>query len=242
MIEKIAALSILVNVILAGGKIIVGFISRSTAVLAEGIHSFVDVFSSFVSFWGIKISKKPADQKHPYGYFKFEVLAGLIVTLILFLTGIYILYEAYQKFKNPSPIGMPNLALIVMAFSAIINEVLARLKINYGEKENSVVLLSDGIHSRVDVFSSLSVFAGLFLTKYWVFADPLLAFLIGIYIIKESFSLGKEAADSLLDVSASPEVEEKIKEIVKKQGIHLESLKTQKKGAVFYCKFRNYIT
>ena len=83
------------------------------------------------------------------------------------------------------------------------------------------------------MFFSLAVFAGLIFAKYWTLADPFLAFLIGIYVIKESFSLGKEAIDSLLDTSAPPEVEEKIKKIVKEQGIHLESLITQKKGSVF---------
>jgi len=232
MKEKIAQISILANMFLAGGKIAVGFISNSSAVLAEGIHSFMDIFSSLISFFGIKISKKPADEKHPYGHFKFEVLAGFFITLILFGTGMGIIYEAYQKFLNPSLIKIPVLAFSVMIFSVIINEIMARLKIHLGKKENSVALLSDGFHSRIDVFSSLAVFAGLFLTNYWLWADALLAFLIGFYIIKESFSIGKEAVDSLLDVSAGEEIEEKIKSIAKKENIEINSLKTQKKGSI----------
>lgn len=128
---------------------------------------------------------------------------------------------------------MPIIALLVMAISVIINAIMSELKIHYGKKENSIALISDGIHSRIDVLSSLGVFIGLILANYWVFIDQLLAFLIGLYIIKESFSLGKEAIDSLLDVSAPPEIEEKIKEIIKRKGIKLESLKTQKKGSVY---------
>jgi cation diffusion facilitator family transporter len=233
MKEKIAKISILANVILTGGKIAAGVLSNSASVLAEGIHSLMDVFSSLISFWGIKVSKTPADKEHPYGHFKFEVLAGFLITLILFGTGLAILYEAYQKFKNPSLIKIPVLALSVMIFSAIINEMMARLKIYFGQKENSVALISDGVHSRVDVFSSLAVFVGLLLHKYWLYTDSVLAFLIGLYIIKESFSIGKEAIDSLLDVSAPPEVEEKIKEIAKSQEIEISDLKTQKKGSVF---------
>jgi len=233
MKEKIAKISILANVILAGGKITVGIFSNSASVLAEGIHSLTDVFSSLISFFGIKISKKPADKKHPYGHFKFEVLAGFLITLILFGTSLGIIFEAYQKFKNPSLIKIPILALSVMIFSAIVNEIMSRLKIHFGKKENSVALISDGVHSRVDVFASLVVFVGLILNKYWIFTDSVLAFLIALYIIKESFSIGKEAIDSLLDVSAPPEVEEKIKEIAKSQGIEISDLKTQKKGSVF---------
>jgi len=231
MKEKIAIISILTNTILAVGKIAVGFISSSSAILAEGIHSLMDIFSSIIGYLGIKISKKPEDQKHPYGHYKFEVLAGFLITLILFGTGVGIIYEAYQKFLNPSLIKLPILAFSVMAFSVLINEIVARLKINFGKKENSIALLSDGFHSRIDVISSLAVFIGLFLTKYWLYTDSVLAILIGLYVVKESFSLGKEAVDSLLDVSAGPEIEEKIKTIAKRENIEINSLKTQKKGS-----------
>ncbi len=231
MKEKIAAISILANIVLAGGKIAVGIVSSSAAILAEGLHSFMDIFSSAVGYIGIKISAKPEDKKHPYGHYKFEVLAGFFITLILLGTGAGIIYESYQKFLSPSLIKIPVLAFGVMIFSALVNEIMARLKIHFGKKENSMALLSDGFHSRVDVFTSLAVFAGLFLTKYWLYTDSVLAFLIGAYIIKESFSLGKEAVDSLLDVSAGPEIEEKIKSIAKVQKIEISSLKTQKKGS-----------
>ena len=231
MKEKIAVISILANMVLAGVKIAVGFISNSSAILAEGTHSFMDIFSSATGYIGIKISRKPEDQKHPYGHYKFEVLAGFFITLILFGTGAGIIYEAYQKFLNPSLIKIPVLAFGIMIFSALVNEIMARLKIHFGKKENSIALLSDGSHSKVDVYASVAVFIGLFLSKYWVSVDSLLALFIGLYIIKQSFSLGKEAVDSLLDVSASPEIEEKIKKIAEKENVEVDSLKTQKKGS-----------
>jgi len=231
MKEKVAVTSILANVILSGGKIIVGVFSGSAAILAEGIHSFMDIFSSAVGYIGIRISKKPSDQEHPYGHYKFEVLAGAIITIILLATGVGIIYEAYQSFLDPEKVKISYLAFGIMIFSVAVNEIMARIKIHYGKKESSISLLSDGFHSRIDVYTSLAVFASLFLTKYWVYADSLLAFLIGAYIIKKSFSLGKEAVDSLLDVSAGKEIEEKIKVIAKTQNIEISSLKTQKKGS-----------
>jgi len=233
MKEKIASLAVFANLLLAIGKISIGFIAGAASVFAEGIHSAMDVLSSGISFIGIKIAKKPVDEKHPYGHYKFEVLSGLIITIILFLTGAFIFYDSLREIQNPSPINIGYLALGVMLISAIVNEFMARLKIKYGKKENSISLLSDGIHSRVDVWASVVVLAGLLLTKYfgWIYADPILAMLIGLYIIKESFSLGKEATDSLLDVSAGKEVEDKIKEIAKEQNIEISDLKTQKKGS-----------
>jgi len=231
MKEIISILAIIVNILLTAGKIFVGVITGSALILSEGLHSLSDIFASAIAYAGMKISRKPEDKKHPYGHFKFEVLSGLIITLIIFIAGLSAIYEAYKKFITPDKIQFSILAFGVMFITAGVNEIMARLKINFGKKENSIALISDGIHSRIDVWVSLGVVAGLIVAKYWLYADALFALLIGIYIIKESFSLGKEAIDSLLDVSADPEIEEKIKEIAKKENIEIDSLKTQKKGS-----------
>ena len=231
MKEKVAVISILVNAVLAGSKITVGIFSNSVAILAAGIDSFMDIFTSTIGYAGIKMANKPSDKKHPYGHYKFEVLTGTIITIILLATGIGIIYKAYQGFLNPGKIEINYLAFGVMIFSVIVNEIMARIKIHFGKKENSISLLSDGVHSKVDVYSSIIVLVGLFLTKYWIYADSLLAFIIGLYIVKESFSLGREAVDSLLDVSAGEEIEKEIKTIAGLQNIEIFSLKTQKKGS-----------
>lgn len=232
MKEKIATISILANVILAIGKITVGIFSNSAAILAAGLDSFADIFSSIISFIGIKISGKPADEEHPYGHYKFEVLGGAIITLIILATGIGIIYDACQNFFKPANIAISYLSFGVMFFSVLINEVMSRLKIYYGKKEGSVSLLSDGIHSKIDVYTSLAILVGLFFTKYWIYADAILALLMGAYIIKEAFAIGKEAISSLLDVSAGAEIEAKIKSIAKWQNIEIDNLKTQKKGLI----------
>ncbi|BFT94165.1 MAG: cation diffusion facilitator family transporter [Minisyncoccus archaeiphilus] len=232
MKERIATISIFINIFLAGGKITVGFFSGSAAIMADGIHSFVDIFSSIVSYIGIRVSQRPPDKKHPYGHYKSEVLAGFIIMLILLVTGIGIIYDAYQSFMNPAGLDIGYLAFGVMTISAIFNEVMARIKIHYGKKENSISLISDGFHSRVDVYASLAVLFSLLLSSYWLYADPLLASLIGLYIIIKSFSLGKEAMDSLMDVSAGESIEQGIKDLVSNSGIELLDLKTQRKGSV----------
>jgi len=232
MKEKIAGLSVFANLILAIGKILAGFLAKSASVLAEGIHSAMDVISSGISLIGIKISKKPVDKKHPYGHYKFEVLSGLIITILLFATGIWILYKAYKGFINPEIVSISYLSLGIMLLSVGLNEIMSRLKMYYGKKENSISLLSDGVHDRIDVYTSIAVLIGLLIMPYWIYIDSILAFLIGLYILKKSFSLGKEATDSLLDVSAGEEIEKDIKAIIKKENIEISDLRTQKKGAI----------
>jgi len=142
------------------------------------------------------------------------------------------IYEAYKGFLNPEIVSISYLAIAVMLISAVLNEVTARLKIYYGKKENSISLLSDGVHDRVDVYASIAVLVGLIIMPYWIYIDSILALLIGLYILKESFSLGKEATDSLLDISAGEEIENQITQIAKKQNIKISEIKTQKKGSV----------
>jgi cation diffusion facilitator family transporter len=231
MKEKIAIISILANVILAGSKILIGYISHSASILAEGFHSLTDIFSSLIGYFGIKTAQKPLDKEHPYGHYKFEVLGGVIITLILLATGLGVVYDAYRNFLMSEKLQVGYLGFSIMLLSVMINYATSKIKIYYGKKENSFTLLADGSHDRADVLVSAAVLVGLFLSKYWIYADSILAFLIGLYIIKESFVLGKEAVDSLLDVSAGEEIENKIRSIVKENNIETLSLKTQKKGS-----------
>jgi len=232
MKEKISFIGVLVNLFLSIGKITIGTLSKSSSVLADGVHSGVDVFSSLINLFGIKAAQKPVDEKHPYGHYKIEVLTGLVITIIVLLTGVWIIYEAYQSFISPEQIVLSYFAFGVMIFSAVVNEIMARLKIRYGKEENSISLISDGVHSRVDVYTSVAILVGLIITPYWMYADSLFALLVGLYIIKESLSLGRDAIDSLLDVSAGKEIEEEIRSITEQNKVELSGLKTQKKGSV----------
>ena len=238
MRETISIIGFVTNIILAALKIGAGIISKSAAVLAEGFHSGMDIVSSAISYIGIKVAKKPVDEEHPYGHYKSEVIAGFVITIILLLTALGIIYESVTGFFLVKELAITNITLGIIIFSAVINEIMVRLKIHYGKKEESMALIADAQHSRVDVFVSVGVLIGLFLINYWVHIDSLIALLIGVYILKESFSLGKKTTDSLLEVSAGKEVENKIKEVVKQEGITFSSLKTNKLGPIIFAELR----
>ena len=235
MKEQISILGIIVNILLAIGKITTGIFTKSASILADGVNSGTDVFSSAINLIGIKAAQKPADKEHPYGHEKAEVISGFIITLIILGSGLFIVYDAITGFLGKQVVTISYIAFIVMASSALINFTISKLKIYYGKKENSVSLLSDGIHSKIDFLVSLGVFTGLFLVKYWIHFDSIIALLIGLYITKEAFKLGKETTDSLLGAS-SPKTEEKIKTIIKKEKIELTNLKTQKLGAKVFAE------
>lgn len=235
--EKVSIISTIVNFVLAIFKLIAGFMVGSVALIAEAIHSGLDVFSSFVTFLGIKTAKKPVDEKHPYGFYRAETLAGLVVALLLAISAIWIIYEGVERFLKLEPVTFTFWAIGLMIISTAVNEGMARLKFYYGRKYESISLVADAEHSRADVISSLGVLLGLILIKYFIFADAIIAILIGLYIIWQSLKIGKEVTDSLLDVS-NKRIEGRIEKICSAHKIKISGLKTRKIGAVNFAELK----
>lgn len=235
--EKVSLLSIVVNFLLALSKLAAGILINSVALIAEAIHSTLDIFSSFITFLGIKVAKKPVDEKHPYGFYRVESLAGLVVTLFLFFSALWIIWEGISRFLKAEAVTFSIWAIGLMIISMVLNEALARLKFHYGRKYESLSLVADAEHSRADVLSSLGVLIGLILVKYYIFADALIAILVGIYIIWESFKIGREITDSLLDVS-NWEIEERIKKICSAHNIEIFEMKTRKIGGANFAELK----
>ena len=227
--QSVSLLAIFVNLMLTTGKIILGLVFNLTTLVAEGIHSGLDIISSVVAFLGIKSAQKPVDKEHPYGYYRAENLAGFVVVILLAGSAVWILYEGIIRLIRPEEATLSIWAIILMAASAVINEIMARLKFAVGSKFSSPALIADGEHSRADVISSIGVLIGILLIKLWIGVDALVAILVGLYIFYEAYKLGREITDSLLDV-ADNDIEEKIREITKGQKIEIAELKSRKLG------------
>ena len=229
--ETVSILSTLVNLVSGLLKIGLGLAAKSSALVAEGMHSGIDVFSSGITFIGIKIAKREPTKEHPYGWGRAEVLAGFVVATFLAIAGLGIIREAaVSLLGGEHEATITLLPLVVMLISVVTNEILARLKIKVGQREESLALIADGKHSRVDVLSSSGVLVGLILTRFFPIADSLTALLVGIYVLYETIILGKEITENLLDI-ADPEVEKEIGKICQEQQVNLVTLKTRKIGA-----------
>lgn len=229
--KSISLISTLTNLILALLKFSVGITTKSIALIAEALHSLLDIVSSFITFLGIKTAEKPADERYPYGYSRYEGVASLVVVFLLFVTAAWILYEGVVGLISQDAMAEFSIwGIIIMAGSVIINEVLARAKFHIGNKNSSIALVADAEHSRADVVSSLAVLVGLVLIKFYPLADSILAILVALYIFYEAYELSKESVDSLVD-KANPEVENKIKKELTKIGIETKEIKSRKFGA-----------
>jgi cation diffusion facilitator family transporter len=164
-----------------------------------------------------------------------ETLASLGVVILLAASGIWIAYEGLIQIIKPSAIELGVSGFVVVVISIVANEIMARYKIMIGERENSLVLISDGKHSRADVISSVGVLAGLFVIAFFPMADGIIALIIGLYVLYESFDLGREAADQLIGVN-DQDLETNIAEIFQEKDIDISSLKTRRLGSASFAE------
>ena len=204
---KAARLSIMSNTCLIIMKLIVGLFTGSVSIMSEAIHSTMDLLAAIIAFFAVKISDKPADESHPYGHGKIENISGVIEALLIFVASVWIIVESVKKIINPVGIESIGIGFIVMFISAAINFIVSKKLYKVAKQESSMALEADALHLKTDVYTSLGVGVGLMLI--WItglnYLDPIVAILVAIFILKESFQLLKTAFNPLLDIKLSDE-------------------------------------
>lgn len=240
--SKIAFLSVLSNSTVVILKIIVGLFTGSVAIISEAIHSLLDLLASFIAFLSVRISSKPADKEHPYGHGKVENISGTIETLLIFVAGIWIIYECIHKIIAPTPIKLPVLGILVMLFGALINFFVSRIVYRTAKNTNSVAMKSNALHLLTDVYTSLGVALSLLIVHLtgWYILDPIIGILLASYIMMEAFKLMKETFPPLMDARLSMEEEEQIIQIIesfKDEYIEYHDFRTRRSGAEEYIDF-----
>jgi cation diffusion facilitator family transporter len=235
--EKAASLSAFVLLAVTILKGIVSLISGSVALLADSIHSFADIFSSIAVWTGLKLVRKQPTERFPYGYYKAETFALLIVAVTIATSGILILKEAVDRFFEPTTVLFPSVVLVVAAFSGVVSYFLGRYKKNVGNLSGSQSLIGEGQHSMVDVYTSLLVFVGVFFASLgYPMAEVLAGLAIGVYIIKIGLMFGRDAILVLMDASLSSQQIKEMKEIAESVPgvLSVHNLRFRKSGPVSF--------
>jgi cation diffusion facilitator family transporter len=232
---RIAFLSIISNTVLIIFKVVAGVLSGSVSIISEAIHSGMDLVASFVAFFSVRTSSRPADEKHPFGHGKIENVSGLVEGVLIFIAAGLIIYEAIKKLFEPSEIGETTIAMTVMFVSALINFFVSRKLFKVGKEEDSMALEADALHLKTDVYTAAGVGIGILLIKLTGLAilDSIVAIIVALMIIKEAWELCKNALDSLLDSKLSDEEIVEVERILNEhsdQFVDYHKLKTRKSG------------
>lgn len=237
--SKAAWLSVISNVILTIGKLIIGIMIGSVSVISEAIHSGVDLLASFIALFAVKSSAKPPDHRHPYGHGKIENVSGTVEALLIFLAAVLIIKEAIAKIIHPPQFSDLGWGIAIMAFSALVNLLVAIYEIRVGRKADSVALEADGYHHLTDVYTSLGVFAGLILISitHIKIVDPITAILVACLILKAAWDLTVKAFAPLMDTSMDKDSIKLVESILDEYNsyfLEYHELRTRKAGRESY--------
>lgn len=179
-------------------EVVGGLISGSLALLSDAAHMLTDVSALAISLMAIHISKRAADIRRTFGYYRFEILAAAFNAILLFLVAIYIIYEAYQRLNHPAEIQTITM-LIIASIGLIVN--LISMYLLSGGKDHSLNLKSAYLEVWSDMLGSIGVIAGALIIRFtgWQWVDSVIAIAIGIWVLPRTWVLLKETLNILLE-------------------------------------------
>ncbi len=206
-IKKVLWVILFANLLVAISKVILGNLTKSASITADGFHSLADGSSNIIGLIGIGVASKPIDEDHPYGHRKFETLTSLFIVAMLFYIGMRIILGSVQKFMNPEIPEISALAFVIMIITLGINIFVSTYEHKKGVELNSMILISDSMHTRSDIFITLGVIGTLIALKLGAppIIDPLVSILVATFIFNAAYRIYKEASGILVDSVAIDE-------------------------------------
>jgi cation diffusion facilitator family transporter len=214
--KKATVVASLTSTLLIMIKLTIGILSGSVAVLASAIDSVLDLIISLFNFFAVTKAEQPADSKFNYGKGKIEALAAVIEGTVITISGIYIFYAAIKKYIDAKETVMLDTSIIVMIISLIITIALVLYLNMVAKKTNSLVIKSDALHYKTDIYTNAAILFSLVAVHFSGFEviDSIVGGLIALYIIYSAYEIIQEGVYVLLDGALDEALVLKIKNII----------------------------
>jgi len=241
-----AKFSIISNSALIGLKVLVGILTLSVSILAEAIHSGIDLIAALIANYSVKTSGKPADDKHQFGHGKVEDISALIEGMLILFAAYLILHEAYSRIIEGVKLSHVGVGVFIMLISSFSNWYISKYLFKISKETDSSALEADAWHLRTDVYTSIGVFLGLsvialnelFGGPLWIkYLDPLIAAATAVIIIKAGWDISRDAVFNLADIKLSESDEENIRKAIEENSEHyveFHKLRTRRSGMFKY--------
>lgn len=221
-ITRITVFGTIVNTLLLAFKFLAGILGGSAAMLADAVHSLSDFLTDIVVLVFVKISNRPADRKHSYGYGKYETLATLCIGIALLAVGIGIAVDGVEKIIqvwNGETLAQPGWIAFWAAIASIaLKELTYWLTIRVAKQVDSEALRANAWHHRSDALSSIGTGLGIggaiLLGQKWTILDPIAALVVSVFIVLTALRLTYGALGEFLEQSLPEENENEIRAIV----------------------------
>jgi cation diffusion facilitator family transporter len=210
------AVGIVCNLLLFAGKLTVGTLFGSIAITADAVNNLSDASSNVVSLLGFRLAAKAPDEKHPYGYARYEYLAGLAVSAMIVAIGLSLLKESASKVLHPEAVGFSVLSVAVLVVSILVKLWMSRFNRTVGEIIHSDTLLATAADSRNDVLSTGAVLASTLLCRFTGIdvIDGVMGVAVAAFILWSGWGLVQDTLSPLLGESPDPELVERIEQKV----------------------------
>lgn len=199
--RRIAFISAIAAVFLTSFKLIIGLITGSLGILSEALHSGLDLLAAGITFFAVKFADKPADEGHNYGHGKIENYSAFIETILLFITSLWIIYEAVRRLITKEvEIVVSVWAFVVIILSIIIDFTRSKALYKAAKEYESQALEADALHFSTDIWSSAVVLIGLICASFsFYYADSIAGLIVSLIVISVSYRLGRKSFDALID-------------------------------------------
>ena len=209
------AVGIICNCLLAAGKLIVGHMTSSMSITADGLNNLSDGASSIVTLLGFKLAEKPADRKHPYGHARIEYIAGLTVAVMILFIGLELGKSSVEKLIDPEPIEFSFTAVWVLFASILVKLFMMLFNLKMGRRINSNALLATAADSRNDVMTTSAVLAASIVEHFYdVRIDGVMGIAVSLFILYSGIKLAGETMSPLLGEGANPELQKQITDYI----------------------------
>lgn len=217
-ISRVTWLGMAINAVLTAFKLVAGAVGKSSAMMADGVHSLSDFISDIIILVFLKVSGKGRDKNHDFGHGKFETMATFILSIILIVVAARILsngVESISAVLRGEEIAIPSMiAFIAAVVSIVAKEFCFRITEHVGKKVNSPAVVANAWHHRSDALSSVGSLVGIgcaiWLGKKWVILDPIAGCVISVVIFVVAVKMALPAMKELLDISLPEETENEI--------------------------------
>lgn len=201
-IRNIMILILLLNLAVSFVKIIYGMLTNTLSMQSDGYHSMFDGVSNIVGLIGIQAASKPPDTEHPYGHRKFETMASVFIAVLLMFAGFNIVNSALHRFGSGITPEVTTFSFLVMIGTMAINYMVTTYEHRNGVKLQSEVLIADSMHTKSDIYVSLSVILGLIAIKAgFPVLDPIIATVISGIIVYTGINIIMKSSSVLCDTS-----------------------------------------
>ncbi len=219
-IKSVLIWILVLNWAVAAAKILYGLFTHCVSMTADGFHSLSDGASNIIGLIGISLACRPSDADHPYGHRKYETFFSLCIAGMLGIVCFHLIEEGIKRFRNPITPEIDVMSFIVMVVTLTINVLVMKYEYKEGKTLQSDILVSDSMHTKADILTSLSVIVTLVMIKLgYPILDPIVTIIIAFFIAHAAFEILQQSSKVLCDTAVIIDVKRIVDIVLGVEGV-----------------------